>query len=141
MMPVHRDTLNAVAMAEHDGDVVSLAKWVREGLAREDALREENAKLRKRTEFTYCAYCGEEFPIDGRTANAAVGEHIRKCPKHPMRELEAELAAASPRQAAALRLAEAAQPFATLVDTSAAQVIELRAAISACKGEANPHAQ
>ena len=43
MMPVHRDTLNAVAMAEQDGDTVSLAKWCREGLGREDALREQLA--------------------------------------------------------------------------------------------------
>lgn len=37
---------------------------------------------------TYCAYCGATFNIDSDAAH--VTEHIRTCPHHPMRELEAE---------------------------------------------------
>ena len=36
---------------------------------------------------TYCAYCGAEFPFDDHTATL-VGEHIRTCEKHPMRDVE-----------------------------------------------------
>jgi hypothetical protein len=41
---------------------------------------------------TRCAYCGERFPLDTVTADD-VGEHIRICEKHPMREREAMIAA------------------------------------------------
>ena len=37
---------------------------------------------------TYCAYCGAIFNIDSDASH--VSEHIRTCPHHPMRELEAE---------------------------------------------------
>lgn len=37
---------------------------------------------------TYCAYCGATFNIDSDATH--VTEHIRTCPHHPMRELEAE---------------------------------------------------
>ena len=33
---------------------------------------------------TYCAYCGERFPLDDHAASA-VTEHINTCEKHPMR--------------------------------------------------------
>ena len=36
---------------------------------------------------TYCAYCGAIFNIDSDASH--VSEHIRTCPHHPMRELEA----------------------------------------------------
>ena len=42
-MMTNRDTLNTIAVAEQDGDTVSLAKWCREGLAREGTLREQLA--------------------------------------------------------------------------------------------------
>lgn len=38
---------------------------------------------------TFCAYCGDEFPLDTVTAEQ-VGEHIKACPKHPMRVPERE---------------------------------------------------
>ena len=37
---------------------------------------------------TYCAYCGATFNIDSDATH--VTEHIRTCPHHPMRALEAE---------------------------------------------------
>jgi len=37
---------------------------------------------------TYCAYCGQEFPLDDSAAEQ-VSEHIRRCEKHPMRAAEA----------------------------------------------------
>lgn len=37
-------------------------------------------------DFTYCAYCGAQFPLDGD--GSAVAEHIQwGCVKHPMYEL------------------------------------------------------
>lgn len=51
-------------------------------------LREE---VRLLSESTYCAYCGEKFPLDNAAAEQ-VAEHIRTCPKHPMRVPEAEVA-------------------------------------------------
>ena len=43
--------------------------------------------------FTYCAYCGEEFPADAPNGAEHIGVHIRTCAKHPMRDLERELQA------------------------------------------------
>lgn len=40
-------------------------------------------------EFTYCAYCGHQCPMD--TDGGDVAGHIRTCEKHPMRAVEAEL--------------------------------------------------
>lgn len=42
---------------------------------------------------TYCAFCGEYFPADEdmqREKTDAIQAHIHTCPKHPMREVEAE---------------------------------------------------
>lgn len=52
-----------------------------------DRLKVELAEIKRQT---WCAYCGEGFPLDTVTADQ-VGEHIRTCPKHPMRVVEAEL--------------------------------------------------
>jgi hypothetical protein len=41
------------------------------------------------TLVTYCAYCGEEFPVDG--ASELVSDHINTCPKHPIAEYRAEI--------------------------------------------------
>ena len=41
-----------------------------------------------------CVYCGQAYPENTPTHGADVKvltEHIKKCPKHPMRELENEL--------------------------------------------------
>lgn len=40
---------------------------------------------------TRCAYCGEGFVEDSPEHADAVTEHIRTCPKHPMRQLEEEI--------------------------------------------------
>jgi len=37
---------------------------------------------------TYCAYCGEKFPIDGTDSVDAVRKHILSCEKHPIHELQ-----------------------------------------------------
>jgi len=42
---------------------------------------------------TYCAYCGERFPLDDQAADS-VTEHILSCPRHPMRNSEARADAA-----------------------------------------------
>jgi hypothetical protein len=44
-----------------------------------------------------CVYCGQAYPENTLTHGADVSvltEHIRTCPKHPMREVEAKLAVA-----------------------------------------------
>jgi hypothetical protein len=52
-----------------------------------ERLTEENAELRAKCEVTYCAYCGQEFPIDGESGTDAISEHLGVCAKHPMREV------------------------------------------------------
>lgn len=45
-------------------------------------LREENEELKRKTNFTYCAYCGKEYPLD--TDGLLISEHIKTCDKHPL---------------------------------------------------------
>ena len=45
-----------------------------------EQLRAEVARLKQRTEFTYCAFCGEEFTLDP----TAVVDHIKACKDHPL---------------------------------------------------------
>jgi len=52
-----------------------------------EALVAEVARLKGET---YCAYCGERFPLDAPDATTQIGAHIGTCPKHPMRAVEAE---------------------------------------------------
>jgi len=53
-------------------------------MLKRDKLQAEVDRLKS---MTYCAYCGEEFPIDDDAGE--VSEHIRTCDKHPMREAQA----------------------------------------------------
>jgi hypothetical protein len=55
------------------------------------SLKEEIAKLKGET---YCAYCGELFPLDAPDSSELISNHIKACPQHPMRAVEFELAAA-----------------------------------------------
>jgi hypothetical protein len=55
------------------------------------AYLEGREEIRLLSESTYCAYCGEKFPLDNAAAEQ-VAEHIRTCPKHPMRAAESEVA-------------------------------------------------
>lgn len=48
-----------------------------------EPLQEENRELKT---GTWCAYCGERFPMDTMTADQ-VGSHIATCPKHPVYHL------------------------------------------------------
>lgn len=41
--------------------------------------------------FTYCAYCGKEFPIEDAGAKEQVLAHIRECPNHPIADYRAEI--------------------------------------------------
>jgi len=52
------------------------------------------AELRKSIENdTFCAYCGQKYPRGTpKSQNAALTEHIKVCPKHPMREVEVVIA-------------------------------------------------
>jgi len=51
-----------------------------------ERLRAELAHLKA---FTYCAYCGAEFPVDGDASD--VSEHIAVCEVHPMNKAQAEI--------------------------------------------------
>jgi hypothetical protein len=53
---------------------------------RDEYIRELEAKL----QLTYCAYCGHAVEMDDAAATG-ISEHIKTCPKHPMRELEARV--------------------------------------------------
>ena len=72
-----------------------LYKEREEKVALEDAMTdlqaERDAAVRWLEEYkskAYCAYCGAIFNLDSDASH--VSEHIRTCPHHPMRELEAE---------------------------------------------------
>jgi len=68
---------------------------VRGGLLAQMASETGNEIVRLRSRIheletsTYCAYCGEKYPLDDKAASA-VSEHIKTCKKHPMRKLEEE---------------------------------------------------
>lgn len=74
------------------------ARIVREELAplaaeRDDA-REWVRKLQKTTQTLTCVYCGQEYPPGSPTHGSEVlTAHIKVCEKHPMRAVEAALAA------------------------------------------------
>lgn len=44
----------------------------------------------KADRLTYCAYCGQEFPIDAEGTPTAVSEHIMTCLKHPIYQIKQE---------------------------------------------------
>lgn len=52
-----------------------------------ERLEAEVARLKGET---YCAYCGERFPLDAPDSVERIGQHIAECLKHPMRIVEAE---------------------------------------------------
>ena len=55
------------------------------------ALMEARIADMKADRLTYCAYCGEEFPIDANGTPEAVSNHIHNCPKHPIQDYKAEM--------------------------------------------------
>ena len=60
-------------------------------------LKKETAELKARIasmkadRLTYCAYCGEEFPIDSGGTPEAVSNHIHNCLNHPIQDYKAEI--------------------------------------------------
>lgn len=58
--------------------------------ASRDEWKDRAEKAEAAINFTYCAYCGKEFPMDDDASD--VSEHIATCPKHPMRDVETRLA-------------------------------------------------
>lgn len=55
-----------------------------------DELAHENAELKAKMDFTYCAYCGHQVRCDDEAATG-ISEHIKTCTKHPMRAAEATI--------------------------------------------------
>ncbi len=59
-----------------------------------------------------CAFCGEAYPPGTPESNdAALTAHVRVCAKHPMREVEAELARLRGAAAAVVLSCEPAEPI------------------------------
>lgn len=72
--------------------------------ARNRELQAENERLKN---FTWCAYCGQEYELDDIEATQ-ISEHIRTCDKHPMSKLVAKNE----------RLTEALEAAVTYIDLS-----------------------
>ena len=70
--------------SRNKGDAAREESWQARPI--EDAL---SARVVELETSTYCAYCGEQYPLDDKAASA-VSEHIKSCKKHPMRKLEYE---------------------------------------------------
>lgn len=68
-------------------EVVDACRAGAAALRENEALRRERDEAVAKTEVTYCAYCGEEFPFDDNCASK-VTEHIYQCLNHPMRDVE-----------------------------------------------------
>ncbi len=67
------------------------AKLVERTAEREEA-REWVRRLTREQRVLTCAFCGAEYPPGTPESNdAALTAHVRVCPKHPMRETEAEV--------------------------------------------------
>jgi hypothetical protein len=49
---------------------------------------EAEAEVARLKGETYCAYCGDRFPLDAPDSCEQIGNHIQVCPKHPMRVVE-----------------------------------------------------
>lgn len=82
-----RPAIDDVRAERYESDVAEQARHEM------DAVRAERDTLRKQAESTYCAYCGHVTDCkDVERAKDEITEHIRTCPKHPMRAVEAELA-------------------------------------------------
>lgn len=87
------------------------------------ALLETRLADLKADRLTYCAYCGEEFPLDAAGTPEAVTNHIHTCYKHPIQDykaeierLEAELAMFEPTQDMREQVAKLCYQFAFLID-------------------------
>ena len=67
------------------------AKLVERTAEREEA-RDWVRRLTREQRVLTCAFCGAEYPPGTPESNdAALTAHVRVCPKHPMRETEAEV--------------------------------------------------
>jgi hypothetical protein len=88
-----------IDMLLHPEKYFSIYRDIKTVFKRAERLEAENAALKAERDAavkwmdeyrskTYCAYCGATFDIDKDAFN--VSEHIRTCPHHPMREVEAE---------------------------------------------------
>jgi len=52
-----------------------------------------NEEMKMGVRVLTCVYCGHEYPQETHAwGNAVLTEHIRVCPKHPMRKAEADIA-------------------------------------------------
>jgi hypothetical protein len=54
-------------------------------------LRAERDEARSKLTLTYCVYCGYSVPADD-AAGTKISTHIKTCPNHPIRDVEAQLA-------------------------------------------------
>ena len=76
----------------HRGDLCLACKARDEIDSLRTDLAAAQAKLVTVTSRTYCAYCGHAVEMDDDAASG-ISVHVQTCPKHPMRAVEADLAA------------------------------------------------
>jgi DNA repair exonuclease SbcCD ATPase subunit len=81
----HGQLARACNICEYEREIAELNARVGELEAERDAAVKWLDEYKSKT---YCAYCGATFNIDSDASH--VSEHIRTCPHHPMRALEAE---------------------------------------------------
>jgi hypothetical protein len=75
-----------------DEQLKELTKGSRQSLLfmRKVAKTQEEETTRIFKQITWCAYCGQEFPLDTVTADQ-IGEHIQNCEKHPLYQANKEI--------------------------------------------------
>lgn len=66
---------------------ISLQEKLTESKEITELLKKKIEELERKLNFTYCAYCGKEFPI-GEQGLKDIGEHIHSCEKHPIADYQ-----------------------------------------------------
>lgn len=104
-LPSYEEALGQIERLKDPVDGLE-AKLVERTTEREEA-RDWVRRLTREQRCLTCAFCGAEYPPGTPAANdEALAAHVRVCPKHPMREAEAEIER--------LRALTAADPLAAL---------------------------
>lgn len=89
-LPSYEEALGQIERLKDPVDGLE-AKLVERTAEREEA-REWVRRLTSTTRVLTCAFCGMAYPPGTPESNdAALTAHVRVCPKHPMREAEAEI--------------------------------------------------
>lgn len=81
------------ASAAFLADVTRLERELAEARTFGEKAAAQYNELLAKSQVVTCAFCGQEYPRGTpRHGDGELAEHIKTCPRHPMRALEAELA-------------------------------------------------